>query len=63
MKRTEQQVAQAATRIAGSIFEDADGTVTDRLDAAIAWENRGTDADLTGADRVALVELRTKLED
>ena len=65
----EQRIAQAAMTIAGSIFEDADRpTLTAKLMHCCAWRNRGTDGDLTQADREALqllldaaIDLSSKL--
>lgn len=50
----ESQVSIAAKQIAGSIFEDADGTLIERLESAIRHRNIGTDGDLTSEDRDAL---------
>lgn len=54
----ESLIARTATQIAGAIIEDAEGTLAARIDAAIAWANRGTDCDLSQADRDALELLR-----
>lgn len=47
----EQNINRVASMIAGSIFNDAEGTLGDRLQYAIDWENLGTDCDLSGDDR------------
>ncbi|MCP4782785.1 MAG: hypothetical protein GY903_01055 [Fuerstiella sp.] len=50
-----QLIAQAATEVAGAIFEDTAGEhIEDRLQTARKWINKGTDADLDGQDRIAL---------
>tara|TARA_R110002110_G_scaffold22933_7_gene88248 strand:- start:448 stop:1590 length:1143 start_codon:yes stop_codon:yes gene_type:complete len=50
-----QLIAQAATQVAGAIFEDTAGEhIEDRLQAARKWQNQGADADLTSEDRIAL---------
>jgi hypothetical protein len=54
MTKTEQQIAAAARQIAGAIYDDATGTVEERLQLAIEWDNQGTDGDLTSEDRLAL---------
>lgn len=51
---TENSIAQAARQIAGAIFEDAEGTLEQRLEACVAWKNRGTDCDLSFSDRQKL---------
>lgn len=58
---TTSTIAQAAYRIAGDIFGDAEGTLEQRLVAAIEWKNRGTDGDLTPQDRDALRSLLIRL--
>jgi len=51
----EQRIAQAAMAIAGCIFEDADrSTLVAKLQHCCAWQNQGTDDDLTQADRDGL---------
>ena len=51
----EQRIAQAAMTIAGCIFEDADrSTLVAKLQHCCAWQNQGTDDDLTQADRDGL---------
>ena len=52
--RDEQQIARAATLIAGNIFEDATGDLEARLNQAIQWQNQGTDSDMSDADRDCL---------
>ena len=47
----EQNINRVASMIAGSVFDDAEGTLVDRLQYAIDWENLGTDCDLSGDDR------------
>lgn len=47
-------ISQAASQIAGAIFDEAEGTLEERLEAAIARENLGTDSDLSSSDRDAL---------
>jgi hypothetical protein len=46
----EQNINRVASMIAGSIFNDAEGTLVDRLQYAIDWENLGADCDLSGND-------------
>jgi hypothetical protein len=46
-----------ACDIAGSAFDDSEGTLVERLKAAIAWQNRGTEGDLTKQDRQQLRDL------
>jgi len=51
----EQRIAQAATAIAGSIFEDCDHTwLPAKLHFCLSWRNQGTVYDLTQADRDGL---------
>ena len=51
----EQQIARAAVKIAGSIFEDCDEpTLVTKLMHCCEWRNQGTDDDLTQADREGL---------
>ena len=51
----EQRIAQAATTIAGCIFEDCDQpTLIAKLLHCCVWRNQGTDDDLTQADRDGL---------
>lgn len=57
----EQKVSAAASQIAGAIYDDATGTVSARLHAAYSWTNQGTDGDLTGEDRQALLMLEDVL--
>lgn len=54
MTTTSATIAQAARQIAGSIFEDAEGTLEQRLEACVAWKNRGMDCDLSYSDRQKL---------
>lgn len=54
MIATDTRIAAAAQQIAGAIFGSAAGSLEDRLQAAIAWRNLGTDGDLTSEDRDAL---------
>lgn len=49
-----QVITTAAQQIAGCIFDDATGTLAERIQACIDHENLGTDGDLTSADRDAL---------
>lgn len=51
MTRDEAQIATAATQIAGCIFSDAEGTLTERLEQSIEFENLGSDGDLSSDDR------------
>jgi hypothetical protein len=46
-----------ACDIAGSAFSDAEGTMVEQLQAAIAWQNQGTADDLTSEDRQQLRDL------
>ncbi len=51
----EQRIAQAATAIAGCIFEDCDHTwLPAKLHFCLSWRNQGTVYDLTQADRDGL---------
>ena len=47
----EQEIAREATRISGAVFEDAEGTIAERLEQAIDWRNQGTDCDIDSEDR------------
>lgn len=49
-----QRIELAARQIAGAGYEEATGSIEERLQAAIEWENMGTDGDLTNEDRIAL---------
>jgi hypothetical protein len=55
-------ITQVATKIAGCIFEEADGTLADRLSHAIEWQNRGIDGDLSHGDRESLRLLLNAVE-
>jgi hypothetical protein len=46
-----------ACDIAGSVFSDAEGTMLEQLQAAIAHQNQGTADDLTPEDRQRLRDL------
>jgi hypothetical protein len=46
-----------ACDIAGSAFSDAEGTMLEQLQAAIAYQNQGTADDLTPEDRQRLRDL------
>jgi hypothetical protein len=46
-----------ACDIAGSAFSDSEGTILERLQVAIAWQNQGTADDLTPEDRQQLRDL------
>lgn len=54
MTNLEASVSRAASQIAGAIYDDAQGTVLARIHHAMAWNNQGTDGDLTSEDRIAL---------
>ena len=47
-------LSQAASQIAGEIFDNAAGSLEERLEAAIRWRNLGTDGDLSADDRDGL---------
>lgn len=51
LTRDEQQIARVATLIAGCMFEEFDGSLEERLEQAIEFENLGTDGDLSDTDR------------
>lgn len=51
LTRDEQQIARVATLIAGCIFEEFEGSLADRLEQAIEFENLGSDGDLSNTDR------------
>lgn len=53
----EHEVSRAAQAIAGAIYDDASGSVKDRIEACIDWCDKGTDGDLTSEDRAALALL------
>ena len=46
-----QKINRLASQIAGSVFDDAEGTLEERLEHAIEWKNLGTDCDICGDDR------------
>lgn len=50
----DRMISQAASQIAGAIYDDASGSIEQRIEAAIAHRNLGTDGDLTSEDRLAL---------
>lgn len=55
------QIDADARSIAGAIYEDADGSIADKLDAAIRWQNMRDDRDLADDDRVFLWRLLDEL--
>lgn len=56
------KIARAASEIAGAAFDDAEGTLAERLRKAMEHKNLGTDGDLTAEDRDALGLLLEALE-
>lgn len=48
------KISAAASKIAGAIYDDATGTVDQRLEFCIGWKNQGSDGELTSEDRNAL---------
>lgn len=58
------EISRKAEDIAGCIWEDHDrvGTLAEQLIAAANWVNRGSDGDLTDADRASLLELASLAE-
>ena len=49
--QSEQQIARSATRIAGCMFEEAEGSLVERLEQVINFQNLGSDGDLSDKDR------------
>jgi hypothetical protein len=57
-----QTIESRAQAIAGCIFEEAEGTLVERLQECIDWQNLGTDGDLSDDDRAQLRELLAEAE-
>ena len=54
---TEKMITTAASQIAGACYDDAEGTLAERLQSVHQMADLGSDGDLTQADRDAIATL------
>lgn len=62
LTETEKMISIAASKIAGACYDDAEGTLAERLATVRDIANLGSDGDLTQADRDAIDTLIGLLE-